>query len=201
MALRSTVFEFRHLKSAEIHILKEIQRSEFIEKVECLIKEKPIPKGSSIISLAPFLDSDGLLRVVGRISASQKLVGLNVHPIIIPKKCHIATLLTRHFHEKVSHQGKKITEGNIRSLEFWIIGAKRLITSEIRLCVTCRKLRGSFCKQKMTNIPKDRLTPGPPFTFVGVVFKLSQMNFGENGNVSIYPPSKFDESECQTNQV
>lgn len=142
--------------------------SEFIEKVECLIREKPIPKGSSIISLAPFLDSDGLLRVVGWISAAQKLVGLNVHPIIIPKKCHIATLLTRHFHEKVSHQGQQISEGKIRSSEFWIIGAKHLIAFEIRHCVTCRKLQGSFCKQKMANIPKDRLTPGPPFTFVGV---------------------------------
>lgn len=142
--------------------------SEFIEKVECLIKEKPIPKGSSIISLAPFLDSDGLLRVVGRISAAQKLVGLNVHPIIIPKKCHIATLLTRHFHEEVSHQGQQISEGKIRSSEFWIIGAKHLIAFEISHCVTCRKLQGSFCKQKMANIPKDRLTPGPPFTFVGV---------------------------------
>lgn len=156
------------LKSAEIHILKEIQRSEFSEEVECLIKEKPISKGSSIISLAPFLDSDGLLRVGGRISAAQKLVGLDVHPIIIPKKSHIATLLTRHFHEKVSHQGQKITEGKIRSSGFWIIGAKRLIASEIHHCVTCRKLRGSFCKQKMANIPKDRLTPGPPFSFVGV---------------------------------
>lgn len=28
------------LKSAEIHILKEIQRSEFSEEVKCLIKEK-----------------------------------------------------------------------------------------------------------------------------------------------------------------
>lgn len=156
------------LKSAEIHILKEIQRSEFSEEVECLIKEKPISKGSSIISLAPFLDSDGLLRVGGRISAAQKLVGLDVHPIIIPKKSHIATLLTRHFHEKVSHQGQKITEGKIRSSGFWIIGAKRLIASEIHHCVTCRKLRGSFCKQKMANIPEDCLTPGPPFSFVGV---------------------------------
>ncbi|XP_062581612.1 uncharacterized protein LOC134243375 [Saccostrea cucullata] len=156
------------LKSAEIHILREVQRSEFSEEVECLIKEKPIPKGSSIISLAPFLDSNGLLRVGGRISALQKLVDLDVYPIIIPKKSHIATLLTRYFHEKVSHQGRKMTEGKIRSSGFWIIGVKRLIASEIHHCVTCRKLRGAFCGQKKANLPKDRLTPRPPFTFVGL---------------------------------
>lgn len=68
------------LESAEIHILKEIQRCEFSKELEGLIKEKPILKGKSIISLAPFLDTDGLLRVDGRISAAQKLVSLDVHP-------------------------------------------------------------------------------------------------------------------------
>lgn len=37
------------LKSAEIHILKEIQRSEISEVSECLIRKKPILNGSSII--------------------------------------------------------------------------------------------------------------------------------------------------------
>ena len=128
----------------------------------------------------------------------------------------------------MSHQGQKITEGKIRSSGFWIIGAKRLIASEIHHCVT--------------------FDPGPPFSFLGVdtfgpwdvtasrkrgglatskrwailftclvsrdihielveelstscFIKLSQMKFGENGNVSIYPPSKFDESGCQMNPV
>ncbi|XP_061179398.1 uncharacterized protein LOC133188024 [Saccostrea echinata] len=92
----------------------------------------------------------------------------DVHPIIIPKKSHVATLLIRHFHDSVFHQGRRITEGKIRSSGFWIIGAKRLIASEIHWCITCRRLRGSFCNQKMANLPVDRLTPGPPFTFVGV---------------------------------
>lgn len=119
--------------------MKKIQRSEISEVVECLIKKKPILNNSSIISLAPFPDSDGLLRVSSRIFAVQKLVGLDVHIIILPNKFHIATLLTRHFHE-VSNQGQKITEGKTRSSEFLIIEAKRLIASEIPHYVTCYKL-------------------------------------------------------------
>jgi hypothetical protein len=80
--------------------------------------------------------------------------------IIVPKG-HVATLLIRHFHEKTFHQGRKITEGEIRSNGFWIIGAKRLISTLIRTCVLCRKLRSKVEVQKMADLPEDRLTPGP----------------------------------------
>ncbi|XP_061190530.1 uncharacterized protein LOC133198456 [Saccostrea echinata] len=134
--------DLNSLKAAEMFILKEIQKSEFRVEIESLNKGKPIPKNSSIIDLAPFLDSNGLLRVVGRIGIAQKFVSFDVHPIIIPKKSHVATLLIRHFHDSVFHQGRRITEGKIRSSGFWIIGAKRLIASEIHGCITCRRLRG-----------------------------------------------------------
>lgn len=106
------------LKSAEIHNLKEMQRSEISEVSECLIRKKPILNGSSIISTAPFLDSDGLLRVIRRISAVQKLVGLHVHPIILSNKFHIATLLTRHFHKKVSIQGTRLQRARLGHQNF-----------------------------------------------------------------------------------
>jgi hypothetical protein len=96
-----------------------------------------------------------------------KLGLASTNPIIVPKG-HVATLLIRHFHEKTFHQGRKITEGEIRSNGFWIIGAKRLISTLIRTCVLCRKLRGKVEVQKMADLPEDRLTPGPPFSAVGV---------------------------------
>ena len=96
-----------------------------------------------------------------------KLGLASTNPIIVPKG-YVATLLIRHFHEKTFHQGRKITEGEIRSNGFWIIGAKRLISTLIRTCVLCRKLRGKVEVQKMTDLPEDRLTPGPPFSAVGV---------------------------------
>jgi hypothetical protein len=36
------------------------------------------------------------------------------HPLIIPKKYHIAYLLIQHFHQEVKHQGRLLTEGAIR---------------------------------------------------------------------------------------
>jgi hypothetical protein len=50
------------------------------------------------------------------------------------------------------------TEGEIRLNGFWIIGAKRLISTLIRTCVLCRKLRGKVEVQKMTDLPEDMAT-------------------------------------------
>ena len=89
-------------------------------------------------------------------------------PIIIPGKHHIATLIVRHYHEAIYHQGRHLTEGAIRSAGYWITGGKRLINSILHRCVKCRKLRGKLGHQKMSDLPSDRLTPCPPFTYVGV---------------------------------
>lgn len=51
---------------------------------------------------------------------------------------------------------------------FWIVGEKRLINSLLGKCVICKRLRGTFCSPKMAELPEDRLSPGPPFTYVGV---------------------------------
>lgn len=48
-------------------------------------------------------------------------------------------------------------------------GCKRLISSLIHKCVTCRRLREKLAYQKMSDLPADRIVPGqPPFTSVGV---------------------------------
>ena len=53
----------------------------------------------------------------------------------------------RQFHEKVIHQGRKLTECAIRSAGYWVVGARRLINSIIHSCVVCRKLRWEFSSQ------------------------------------------------------
>eukprot|EP00794_Sanderia_malayensis_P003909 gene3909-4450_t len=107
------------------------------------------------------------MRVGGRcerqeVSYNQK------HPIILPQKSHITDLVVRHFHEDVYHQGRKLTEGAIRSGGYWITGSKRLLSTMIGKCVTCKKLRGLPATQKMADLPADRIEPCPPFTSVGV---------------------------------
>ncbi|XP_063408738.1 uncharacterized protein LOC134692218 [Mytilus trossulus] len=153
--------------NAENFILISAQYEVYGDEIDCIKRQEQIHKRSPIANLNPFLDERGLLRVGGRIAKSD----LNLRekkPLIVPGRHHIAILLVRHYHDKIKHQGRHFTDGAIRSAGFWIVGAKRLISSLIHKCVTCRKLRGKTECQIMSDLPGDRLEPSPPFTNVGV---------------------------------
>ena len=45
---------------------------------------------------------------------------------------------------------------------------KKTESSTIYRCFKCRKQRGKLQNQKMADLPIERLTPAPPFTYVGL---------------------------------
>lgn len=122
---------------------------------------------SPLRKLNPYVDEDGLLRIGGRLNQSM-LDAKEKLPPVIPGRSYIATLIVRHYHEKVKHQGRVFTEGSIHSAGFWIIGAKRCINGTLHKCIICNKLRGRAAEQKMADLPPDRLSTEPPFTYVGL---------------------------------
>ena len=119
------------------------------------------------MKLDPFIDSEGVLRVGGRLKHSNLSLG-EKHPILIPGSHAIAKLLVSYYHELVRHQGRHITEGKVRSAGLWITGLKRLVYSVISKCVLCRRFRGNITTQEMSDLPKERFKSCPPFTYVGV---------------------------------
>ena len=56
----------------------------------------------------------------------------------------------------------------LRQCGFWIVSASSAIRSLIHRCVVCHKLRGKLGEQKMSDIPKERISNDPPFTHCGV---------------------------------
>ena len=95
---------------AEVFILREVKRQHFSHDIQRLQHGRPLAKDIPIVSLSPYLDKDKILRVGGRISpAAGQIPSHEIKPIILPKRNHVSTLLIRHFHEKVSHQGRLFT--------------------------------------------------------------------------------------------
>ena len=155
-------------QNVERFILSELQKKYYSDEILALSSQSEFPKNSSILKLSPYLDDSGILRVGGRLRKLQESVGIaSIKPVIVPKS-YVAKLLVKFYHQKTSHQGRLFTEGILRSNGFWIIGAKRIVSSFIHQCVTCKKLRGTLLHQKMADLPIDRLNPGPPFSAVGV---------------------------------
>ncbi|XP_053387241.1 uncharacterized protein LOC123539924 [Mercenaria mercenaria] len=154
-------------KLSESLILRVVQTEFYKEEVSCLKGQHNIPKNSPILTLDPYLDENGVMRVGGRLSKSNLDLDQK-HPVIVPGKHYVARLLVGHFHTLVKHQGRQLTEGAVRDAGYWITGGKRLVNSLIYHCVTCKKLRGKCLSQKMSELPVDRVQQSAPFTYVDV---------------------------------
>ncbi|XP_075534522.1 uncharacterized protein LOC142568489 [Dermacentor variabilis] len=155
------------LSKARLVIIRAVQQDAFYEEICCIQRGEQVHKTSSLRRLDPFLDANGLIRVGGRLNRSD-LPDDEKHPLLMPGRHHVATLLVRHHHECVQHQGRHFTEGAVRAAGYWIVGGKRCISSVLQACISCKKLRGRFHDQKMADLPADRISTDPPFTNVGI---------------------------------
>lgn len=117
--------------------------------------------------LESFEDKEGLQRAGGRLGKSNEPFEIR-HPIILPKSCHLAQLITLELHKKVAHQGRNTTMNAIRAKGYWIIGCRRTASSVIHNCTKCIRIRGKSHGQRMSDLPSERLEPSPPFTYCGI---------------------------------
>ena len=168
------------IQRAEIAILKWQQWQCFPEEMKQLSAQavstdedatrswvKPtLPKSSSLHSLDPFLHQ-GLLRVGGRLRRA-RMIQTTKHPVVLPAKSHVTTLIIRSEHQVLGHAGRNHVLSSLRQ-KYWIIRANATVRSVIYSCVRCRRLRGPAEVQKMSDLPDCRLNDTlPPFSYSGV---------------------------------
>ena len=122
---------------------------------------------SSIEKLDPFIDDEGTLRVGGRIKRSAVASEMQ-HPLLLPKSCRIAELVVRCCHKQVAHSGRGITMNQIRSSGFWVTRCNSLVRCIISKCAMCKQLRERLQQQKMADLPKERMSEEPSFSYCGV---------------------------------
>ncbi|PFX12189.1 hypothetical protein AWC38_SpisGene23891 [Stylophora pistillata] len=119
------------LEAAEGLITRSFQASAFREEIDTLKRNKEtqarenkesLKFHSAIYKLDPFVDNEGTLRVGGRLKNAD-LPSPIKHPVILPRNSQLSSLIVRHFHKHVGHQGKEITLNEVRANGYWIIGA------------------------------------------------------------------------------
>ena len=164
---RTCDLSIQDLQNAEKEILKSVQAESFGEEIKLLQAKKNLPTSSSIRVLDPYLDRDNLLRVGGRLRRSNLDLNI-VHPYLLPKKSHVSLAVIRWCHSNVAHGGRGLTLNELRRCGFWIVNAKIVTRGVIFRCVPCWKLRGKVGEQKMANIPCERTSDEPPFTYCGI---------------------------------
>ena len=151
--------QVKDLQAAETTIVKYLQKKYF---------KQDLSQNSTISSLEPFRDSDGIIRMGGRL-LNAPIMEHTKHPIILPRDHHVSTLIVRHAHECQSgHAGREYVVSVVRQ-RFWIPRIRPLVNKVLRSCIICKRLRGVLGAQRMADLPKERVTPHkPPFTDIGI---------------------------------
>ena len=155
------------LRMAENFILKDMQRVVFQDEFRTLLSRKTLPKTHKLSSLSPFVDSEGLLRVCGRLK-NAPVPEATKHQIILPKDHPVTTLIIRHDHKTNGHVGVEHVLANLRET-YWIVTGRTAIKSVIRKCFFCQVRRAQLMFPYMAELPAGRVAYGePPFTNCGV---------------------------------
>ena len=129
---------------AETHIIQVTQQEHLIETIRAIENKIALPKDTA--HLNPFLDRNGILRVGGRLQHSQ-LPTPEKHPVIIPKKSNITTLIIDEAHKSVYHQGRHLTLSGIIQNGYYIIGVRAALTSHCQIAPLADE-----CKDKLRTL-------------------------------------------------
>jgi hypothetical protein len=115
--------------------LRTVQAATYKEELKAIRLGKKLPSKSSLIKLTPFLDSQGLLRVGGRLKHAL-LAFDERHPVILPNSSHLARLVVEACHRRTLHGGVQLTLGTVRQ-QYWIPRGRAVVKAVILRCVTC----------------------------------------------------------------
>lgn len=156
----------QELENAKFYWVKVVQQHHFQPEIRTLSQGLPLQKSNPLLKLTPFMDSEGLLRIGGRLKSSQ-LPASAKHPLILPKESTLTKLIIADAHLRTMHGGTQLTLSFIRNT-YWIIGGRAPVRSYILKCVRCARYRQKRAQQIMGQLPVEKLTPSRPFLNSGV---------------------------------
>jgi hypothetical protein len=156
----------KELQHSMTWLIKITQLHSFYQEIQSLTDSNPLNKKSSILSLNPFLDHHGVLRVGGRLTKSELSFDQR-HPILIPRSSRFTELLILHEHIRLFHAGPQLLQNSLQS-QYWIIRNRDAVRNQLRKCVRCTKLKAETLQQMMGDLPTYRVTPARAFLRCGV---------------------------------
>ena len=115
------------------------------------IKKKNLKVASSLYWLNPILE-DGILRV-GECLENALIDQDAKHPIILPNKHHLTTLIIERYHRDLSQSGGEHVLLCIRQRS-WIVRGHVAVRRVIGRCLKCQRRNAKPREQFMANLPK-----------------------------------------------
>ncbi|XP_061724327.1 uncharacterized protein LOC133530432 [Cydia pomonella] len=155
---------------AECLILRYSQLQSFGAEMALLAKEKTLNKNSLpvILTLAPYLDQDGLMRVGGRIDAAADISPEMKRPIILDGRNYVTRLIVQFYHENAAHGYQEMVVNELKQ-KYWIIRIRPTVKYVAARCMTCRIQKAQPEVPRMGELPEARMAHHQrPFSNTGL---------------------------------
>nr|XP_037876794.1 uncharacterized protein LOC119630680 isoform X1 [Bombyx mori]XP_037876795.1 uncharacterized protein LOC119630680 isoform X1 [Bombyx mori] len=144
------------------------QADSFSKEINLLRSKGVLNSKNYLISLNPFLDSEGILRVGGRLTLSSYNFEKR-HQMLLHAKHWLTKLLFQQEHLRLLHAGPQLLLYTVRE-SIWPIAGRDLARTTTRQCVKCRRISGKTFNPIMGSLPEQRVNPGFPFVSAAVDF-------------------------------
>ncbi|MCP3663853.1 MAG: transposase family protein, partial [Gammaproteobacteria bacterium] len=153
------------LKKSRLYWERVAQKSTFKEVINaCTHGHKHLLKDQ----LNLFLDSDGLLRLQGRLENARCLSADSIHPKLVPTDHWFTWLVVRDHHKELQHAGVESTLASVRQ-EYWIPKGRTAVRKIIRGCFGCKRFRSKpYQLPPMPALPSKRVLHFQPFQNIGL---------------------------------
>lgn len=162
----SKVLSVNEVQQSLIFWIKHTQKIHFSDEIRKLSANKAINTHSSILSLRPFLDGHGIVRVGGRLGNAAMAYDRK-HPILLPATGHLVKLVIHESHQRSLHGGCQLALNIVRQ-KYWIIHGRSAVRSYIKSCVRCARFATKPTSQLMADLPAARIQQSRIFIRIGL---------------------------------
>lgn len=104
----------QELDKALISAIKICQANEFYQELNNLRNKRQLDSKSKLLTLHPFLDSDSIIRVGGKLRHAP-IEYSKKYPIILPNKHHLTELIIKNTHYRNLHAGPQAILAAVRN--------------------------------------------------------------------------------------
>jgi hypothetical protein len=163
---QTTTLSTRDLDQTRTCCVKMVQRIYYAQEMKDLMEHQEVAATSSLKTLHPFIDQEGLLRVGGRLQQFT-LPYQAIHQMILPPDHHFTRLVVSAEHTKLLHAGPQLLIASLRE-KYWIPRIRNVAKTNIHHCLTCYKFKAKATQQLMGELPPSRVQPSRPFHTTGV---------------------------------
>ena len=171
------------ISASEILWVKYIQRKNFQEVFDAILKEK---SNNLKKQLGLYLDADGILRCQGRIDQATMISESARRPVLLPKYERFTHLVIEKVHKQNLHCGVSQCLSQVR-YKYWIPHGRAAVKSVIQSCLVCRRHEGGPYKlPSMSPLPGKRIREATPFSRTGLDYLGPLLIRTNNGTQKVW---------------